>query len=242
MLTPVSIARSGYIASGNVSWPHHASGAVRSGHLSDGSTSSGNLSSGSVGSPHIAAAAVKSGHLSSGSVDEYALMSGVQSFGIKRVYVTEEAMSGVLAVALGRSGGGFSIVRAERQSGLRMPAIGVVYSGALSGQSCEVCILGTVYVTHSGGIASGFHGNPLYVGSGGLIVNLSGFCAGASSGPGVGTFSGSYIQMLGQSVSGGIYVQVDTTIRLAIQSGAYLSALWVSGAPARMSYPVSGFF
>lgn len=63
MLKPVSIARSGFIASGAVGWPHHASGAVRSGHLADTSVTSGDISSGSVGKSHVASGAIASGQL-----------------------------------------------------------------------------------------------------------------------------------------------------------------------------------
>ena len=89
MLTPVSIARSGFIASGQVGWPHHASGAVRSGHLSttgvpDGSkflrddfswaAAGGGLSSGAVGSGYVASGSVQgffgtTRHIVQGAID-----------------------------------------------------------------------------------------------------------------------------------------------------------------------------
>lgn len=53
MLTPVAIARSGFIASGQVGWPHLGSGAVRSGHVA----------SGQVGDAHVASGAITSGRL-----------------------------------------------------------------------------------------------------------------------------------------------------------------------------------
>ena len=72
------------------------------------------------------------------------------------------------------------------------------------------------------------------MGSGGLIINLSGF-VGATSGPGIGMVSGSYIQKIGVGVSGGIYVFPDTTIRLTTLSG-------VGIRNSSGQYPISGFF
>ncbi len=143
-----------------------------------------------------------------------------------------QAISGRIAVTLGS--GGQYVVPAERQSGFRMPAIGVSITDAVSGASVQYAVLGYVPCPSSGTFASGDRGS-LFVGSGGLLVNLSGFMAGASSGPGVGTFSGSLIQRIGMAVSGGVYVNPDVTIRLATVSGTYLRNL--SG-----QYPVSGFF
>ena len=141
-----------------------------------------------------------------------------------------QAISGAIAVALGS--GGQKVVPAERQSGLRMPAIGVSVTNAAAGAAVTFVTQGFVPVAFSGGIASGA-GGALWVGSGGLIVNLSGFMGGASSGPGVGSFSGSLIQQIGYASSGGIYVQPNETVLLATLSGSYLKCQ--SG-----NYPVSG--
>ena len=91
------------------------------------------------------------------------------------------AISGVTAVCLGS--GGQYVLPAERQSGLRLPAIGVSITNAVSGAAVTFVTQGFVPAASSGTIASGAGGG-LWVGSGGRIVNLSGFMGGTSSGPG----------------------------------------------------------
>ena len=85
-------------------------------------------------------------------------------------FVTAELISGLKAVAFA-SGDGFTVVRAERASGLRLPAIGVTVSGGASGVAIDVVVRGHITNAASGMIASRFHSFPLYVGSGGLIIN-----------------------------------------------------------------------
>jgi hypothetical protein len=126
------------------------------------------------------------------------------------LFFCEQAMSGVLAVTWG-SGGCF-VVPAERNSGFRLPAIGVVAGNFVSGDLVPVVRRGVVSTANSGTIASGFPGRYLYVGSGGRIINQSGFMGGASSGHGAeptpagSGYSGALVQRIGVSVSGGIDV------------------------------------
>lgn len=217
---------SGHLASGQVGQFHIASGAVSSGRLGvttapDGTKflrddftwqnpPGGGLSSGSVQSGHIGDAAVVSGSVASGQIARVHLSSGVQSWGMVEVYTAAELISGVKAVALHRSGGGNEIVRAERASGFRLPVLGVAVSGAASGQACDVIVRGRVLTAASGMIASGFEETLLYCGSGGLLVNQSGFMGGASSG--APFLSGNIQQAVGWSISGGVLVQpMDVT-------------------------------
>ena len=108
--------------------------------------------------------------------------------------------------------------RAECGSGLRLPAIGVVYSGILSGQTGTVYTFGNVRVpgltlAQSSGLnngISGFQGRPLYVGSGGRIVNQSGFWVGGVQQPPF--LSGNMQQQIGIAISGGIFVMPSPRI------------------------------
>lgn len=213
---------SGNIASGQLGSIHHASGQLTGFELGSGSIVSGRIASGQIGKNHLASGAVNSGHNASGNVITYARLH------LEDGKLAGQAISGVVAVCLGS--GGQYVLPAERQSGLRLPAIGVSTTNALSGQAVSVCLLGFVPAA-SGTIASG--GGPLFVGSGGLLVNLSGFMGGTSSGPGVGSFSGSYVQQVGLATSGGIYVLPELSVGQAKTSGAYLNPL--SGG-----YPASG--
>ena len=140
-----------------------------------------------------------------------------------------QTISGVMAVALA-SGYSDVVVSAERHSGLRLPAVGVVSVvsgistgsggfGVVSGQSVDMVFWGLVTTPFSGNVASGFAGKFLYVGSGGLVVNQSGFMDGASSGTGPGILSGELVQRLGIAVSGGIFVQLDPNITSGLLSG-----------------------
>ncbi len=161
------------------------SGSAVSGSLGDGFVFSGHIASGQIGSPHFA----------------------YGSFVPRIVYwfTAGETISGVKVVAFG-SGAGDVAVRAERQSGLRLPAFGVSISGNVSGSPFQAVLLGAVTTAASGMLASGFHGRILYLGSGGLLVNQSGFMGGASSGDPF--LSGSAVQSVGFAISGGIFVQV----------------------------------
>lgn len=84
MLTPISIARSGFIASGQVGWPHVASGAIQSGDVGNSSVLSGGIGSGQVASGHLASGligALGATILTSGQIGSGLIASGaVQGF------------------------------------------------------------------------------------------------------------------------------------------------------------------
>lgn len=147
--------------------------------------------------------------VASGSIARNDLNSGC----VVDYIACEEAISGVRAVAWG-SGGCF-LVNAQRTSGLRSPAIGVAVGNYVSGDVVTVVRRGLVRHASSGTIASGFFGRYLYCGSGGLIINQSGFMGGTSSGEGAAPtaagsgYSGALVQRVGVSVSGGIDVNVE---------------------------------
>jgi hypothetical protein len=83
-------------------------------------------------------------------------------------------------------------------------------SGALSGTACSVVSYGRIFSAASGMIASGFEGNLLYVGSGGIVVNRSGFTiGGVLSAPGL---SGDMQQSIGVYVSGGMFVMPNLCV------------------------------
>jgi hypothetical protein len=167
----------------------------------------GGLGSGNVNSEHLGSGAVLSGAIASGQIGTNHISSGSRiSFAENLSFddaETTELISGIKAVAFA-SGGFPKIALAERASGFLLPAIGVTRSGAASGQTCVVVRYGRVLSSASGMIASGFHGFALYVGSGGLLVNRSGFMGGASSG--APFFSGNMQQIIGYAVSGGVFV------------------------------------
>lgn len=122
-------------------------------------------------------------------------------------FVFQEQCSGIKAVCIAS---GSRIVRAQRASGLRLPTIGVTSGNVNSGSIGAVYYYGYVGQTASGQIASGFQGQPLYVGSGGHIVNLSGFMEGASSG--APFLSGDMQVQIGTAMSGGIFVMPSNRI------------------------------
>ena len=221
---------SGRLASGNVQSGHLASGfvntlvqsisgrldsgAVLLGHLASGLVS-GLMLSGSVGSGQIA-----SGHLASGLLANLGSQAAAASVAQLKISIpTAELISGTKAVAFAQ--GTYAIVRAERASGLRLPAIGITVSGGSSGEMVDVVCFGLVPSAASGMVASGWHGRLLFAGSGGLLVNSSGFNGGASSG--VRALSGNLSQVIGFSVSGGVFVQPQ----LPVRSGFNHSLPWV---------------
>lgn len=183
------------------------SGTVVAADLGSGAVLSGAIASGQIGLNHLASGSVRSGAIASGQVGRYHLASGC----VVDFFPCEQDMSGVVAVAWGS--GGCAVVPAERASGLRLPAVGVVAGSFVSGDTVPVVRRGRVGDPGSGTVASGGRGL-LYVGSGGLIVNQSGFMGGASSGAGPGGcafasgLSGSLTQSVGVRVSGGIDVQI----------------------------------
>lgn len=216
MLTPIAIARSGFIASGQVGWPHHSSGAARSGQVADAAVNSGNVGSGSIGRMHLSSGAVNSGHLAnisvlsgtiaSGSIDTYHMASGAAasiaqnvvpflSGGIQTIF-TEEAISGVRAVAMSQSGR-LRIAMAGISG--RMPAIGVVVEGVLSGIQANVAQMGAIQLSSGLANYSGSLGFPLFVGRSGQIVTQSG----SFNSGGLIAFSGQVTQKIGTVFNSG---------------------------------------
>ena len=227
----VGAVTSGDIASGQVGSVHLrdgdiltidvASGAIQSGQVGSGSVpgffgTTRAIQSGTVGVFDFGSGAVIAGAMGSGSVLSGNVASGqigryhFESGTVIDLVACEMALSGIRAVAWG-SGGCF-VVTAERTSGLRLPSIGVVAGNFVSGDVVPVVRRGMVRSASSGVIASGFFGQFLYVGSGGLIINQSGFMEGASSGQGAAPtpagsgYSGALVQRIGVAISGGIDV------------------------------------
>lgn len=205
--------RTSHMGSGSVlgqlgATPHIASGTLAGFELGSGSILSGRIASGQIGFGHLANGSVQSGSVASGVLARMHMASGC----VVDFFVCEQAISGIRAVAWGS--GGCSIVLAERHSGLRLPAFGIAAGNYVSGDSVPVVTAGFVGCTFSGGVASGQFGRLLYVGSGGLLVNLSGYMEGASSGTGpnpvanTGEISGCLVQPVAVSVSGGVYVRI----------------------------------
>lgn len=169
---------------------------------------SGGASGGLLGTVFAAvnASGTFRGSLASGMVSTYSRNDYEDSF------VANEAISGLVAVAL--DSGGINVVRAQPGSGLRMPAIGVSVTNVVSGAICPFISFGKILISASGAIAgSGFAGvqRMAYVGSGGLLLTLSGYVAGASSGggPAVAGTSGRIVQRVGVFISGGVLIDVD---------------------------------
>jgi hypothetical protein len=171
--------------------------------------------SGSVVSGTLASGQISTNHLASGAIVNYAR-------NIAMDFLAGQAISGVIAVTIGS--GGQYVVPAERLSGLRLPAVGVNSTDAVSGAVITIVMQGFVPAPASGTMASGA-GGLIWVGSGGLLVNSSGFMPGASSGPGVGALSGTMIQRIGLVMSGGVFVYPDWTITQARVSGVGLNPL-----------------
>jgi len=217
------------IVSGNVTSGDLGDAVVNSGNVASGAITgaagggSFNIASGTLGTNDLGSGAIVSGLVASGQLGRYHRNSGT----VVDLIACEMAISGIIAVAWG-SGGCF-VVAAQPASGLRLPAIGVVAGNFLSGAVVPIVRRGWVTSTNSGVIASGFPGQNLFVGSGGLIVNQSGFMAGASSGAGPGGcafasgLSGALVQRIGVAVSGGIDVRVGevTSGLLSGLLGAY---------------------
>jgi hypothetical protein len=128
-------------------------------------------------------------------------------------FVFQEQCSGIKAVCIAS---GSRVVRAERASGMRLPAIGVTSGTVNSGSTGRVYYYGYVgrvgsFAANSGlynGI-SGFQGQPLYVGSGGNIVNQSGMRGASSGAPFI---SGNMQQQIGIAMSGGLFVMPSPRI------------------------------
>jgi hypothetical protein len=218
--------RSGSIASGQFAGVHLASGVFVSGIIASGVISwvniaaggllSGNIGSGQIGSVHIADGAITATNIGSGQIDSIHITQTTVAAQASRIITTNfnagELISGIKAVCMGSGG---VILAAQAGSGLRLPAIGVTMSGALSGTACTVVSYGRIFNTASGMISSGFDGTLLYTGSGGYVVSRSGFtnAGGTLQAP---FLSGDMQQSIGISVSGGMFVMPNLCV---IRSG-----------------------
>jgi len=228
--TPFSIrsVRSGAIPTGEIGPSHFARETLRSGNFSSGllrlvdllgdQIQSGNIGNRQINSGHFSSNfIVTSSMVASGSVDpsvDFAQTAELNTnFPLFDSFIFQEQCSGIKAVCISSGG---RVVRAQRASGLRLPAIGVTSGTVNSGNNGKVFYLGGVgrtgtFAANSGllnGI-SGFQGLPLYVGSGGNIVNLSGM-RGVSSGPAF--LSGNMQQQIGIAISGGLFVMPSPRI------------------------------
>ena len=231
--TPFSIrsVRSGAIPTGEIGPSHFARETLRSGNFSSGLFRLQDLLGDPIRSGNIGDRQINSGHFSSnfivtssmvgsGSLDPSTNFAQTAGLNTNQPFFDyfragELISGGIRAVCIAS---GSLIRRAECGSGLRLPAIGVVYSGILSGQTGIIYTFGNVRVpgltlAQSSGLnngISGFQGQPLYVGSGGRIVNQSGFWVGGVQQPPF--LSGNMQQQIGIAISGGIFVMPSPRI------------------------------
>ncbi len=144
-----------------------------------------------------------------GIVNASGFISGAATQLVEPLYITAESVSGGRAVAFNQSG---SLQIAMASVSGRMPAVGVVRDGVLSGQQVEVWRNGSLFNNSSGTPFdfSGWMNQPLYVGASGHVI--------ASGAP---TASGNIQQMLGVSVSqSGMEIQLGDALEGVIaQSG-----------------------
>jgi len=219
---------SGHIPSGEIGPSHFARQTLISGNFSSGlfilsdllgdPIRSGNIGDRQIGQIHFSSNfIVTSSMFGSGSIDpavDFAQTAELNTnFPLSDSFVFQEQCSGIKAVCI-TSGGRIS--RAQRASGLRLPAIGVTSGNVNSGSTGRVFYLGgvgrTTTLAQNSGLnngISGFQGLPLYVGSGGNIINLSGML-GTSSG--AAFLSGNMQQQIGIAISGGIFVMPSPRI------------------------------
>lgn len=203
-----------------------ASGTISSRDLAEGAVQSGTIFAGCISNVHLNSGAVTSGRLAvTGTPDgtkflrddlswQVPLASGAQIIPgqVIKWCNTTELISGQRAV-MWASGGYPRIKRADPRSGQYTPVVGVTLSGGVSGASVAVVVHGPVNWAASGMMASGFHGDPVFAGSGGTVVMASGTHAGGtSSGGGIKTLSGMVACGVGTIHSGMVYVSPDQTI------------------------------
>lgn len=121
--------------------------------------------------------------------------------------ITEEIISGVRAVCISQSG---TLRVAMASVSGRMPAIGVVVDGVLSGIPANVYTQGMFPLTSGLADYSGCLGKPVWVGRSGSVVTWSGSFNSAGFNVGSG---GDFVQRLGFAVtSGGFVANVDVTM------------------------------
>lgn len=204
----------GQVGSGAVQRANLASGVISRDKIEDGAVNELHLNTSSVISGKIASAAVSAANIASGQINTNHLASGLQTAQgqVIKWLDTTELISGQRAV-MWASGGYPRIKSADPRSGRYTPVVGVTLSGGVSGASVAVVVHGPVPWSASGMMASGFHGDPVFAGSGGTVVMASGtFAGGASSGGGIRTLSGMVACGVGTIHSGMVYVSPANTI------------------------------
>ena len=198
---------SGNIASGQIGINHIGSGAVRSGHISSGSIGTNHIAIGGVLSGNIASGQIGTNHLASGATITRSQFTGPFVSGTSWTMLTEEIISGTRAVSVSQSG---RLRVAMASVSGRMPAIGIVVDGILSGIQANVFTQGVFQVTSGMANYSGYLGQPLYAGRSGQIVTTSGdFNSG-------GFASGDIYQRIGVPFnSGGVVINMSEAFKLA---------------------------
>ncbi len=206
--------QSGNIGSGQISHFHLASGTVQ-GQAGDGSLQ---IASGTIGMFDLGSGAIVSGRVSSGAISTYDTASGITVRAAQNVVITAsglpwniiagEPISGIRAVCL-RSG--TAIVAMASVSG-RMPAVGIVIDGVLSGISGVVIYTQGLIQFTSGLIDySGYLGKRLWVGRSGQVVTYSGsFNSGGHLSGDIGQAVGFACYYNSGATSGAFIVNVDT--------------------------------
>ena len=140
--------------------------------------------------------------------------------------ITGEIISGVRAVQISQSG--FLRIAMASLSG-RMPMIGVVVDGVLSGISANVYTMGMFQLTSGMADYSGYVGRTVWVGRSGQIVQWSGSF---NSGGFVVTSGTDIFQRIGVAAnSGGIVLSVGTNL---LQFGGNIGAFPVDPANAQL--------
>lgn len=210
-----------HIQSGTIGGFDFSSGAITSSTVIGSGTIIGtigivpfHIASGSIGPGNMGNDSVRSGNIASGQIGGNHLSSGIDlvTDQVIKWCNTTELISGQRAV-MWASGGYPHIKRADPRSGQYTPVVGVTLSGGVSGAAVAVVVHGPVPWSASGMMASGFHGDPVFAGSGGTVIMASGtFAGGASSGRGILTLSGMVVCGVGTIHSGMVYVSPANTI------------------------------
>jgi hypothetical protein len=199
---------SGELASGIVSRFQLASGAVNSGHVGSGAVAGQlgpgafNILSGTIAAFDLGSGIITNSYIGSGAITSGKIASGSIGFnhftsGLLRGFVLPcvEAISGLRAVCITS---GNVLANAMAGSGLRLPVVGIVTSGFVSGDTVQVynkgvlTVGGTLDLTWSGQV-----GKTLICGSAGVIIATSLAASGQSW------------NRLGVSLSGGMIINID---------------------------------
>ncbi len=179
---------------------------VTSGFIAQNAVTSGNIGSGAVtGQAGGGAFDVASGTLGTYDHGSGTIVRGAQfvtpfQSGTSWSLITEEIVSGIRAVMISPSG---NIRVAMASVSGRMPAIGIVVDGVLSGIPANVYQIGMFQTTSGLVDYSGQLGKPVWVGRSGQVVSWSGSFN--SGGLNVAS-GGDFIQRIGVIVNSGAFV------------------------------------